>query len=125
VSTTLKHVSLWSLFTVAHAALTVLFFLLYMDYAMKVDHGLVTPTLMGTVLQYLKSIVFLPLLLPILRWHADLAVGPLGYFLVLLNSSLWTWAGWWLWRVMRRRSAGMRRQESRERESHEAKTGPA
>jgi len=125
VSKTLKQVILWFLLTLAHAALTVQIFLLYLDYAAKVDLGLVTPTLMGTISQYLKSIVFLPLFLFLLRWRADLVVGPLGWVVVLLNSSLWTWAGWWLWRVMRRRSAGMRRQGSRERESHEAKTGPA
>lgn len=98
-----KSLCLWSLFTVAHAALTVLLFLSYVDYAMKVDHGLVTPTQAGTALQYLKSIFFLPVLLPVLRWHADMAVGPLGYVLVLLNSSIWAWGCWWFWRRRLRR----------------------
>ena len=76
MSTTVKQTIFWSLFTLAHAGLTILLFLLYVNYAMKVDHGLLEPTITGTVSQYLKSIVFLPILLPVLRWHADLATGP-------------------------------------------------
>lgn len=102
MSTTVKQTTFWSLFTLAHAGLTILFFLLYVNYATKVDHGLVEPTTAGTFLQYLKSIVFLPILFPILRWRADLATGLLGYVLVLLNSAIWAWGCWWLWRKVRR-----------------------
>lgn len=103
MSTTVKQTTFWSLFTLAHAGLTVLLFLLYVNYAMKVDHGLLEPTTTGTIAQYLKSIVFLPILLPVLRWRADLATGPWGYLLVLLNSAVWALACWWVWRRLRLR----------------------
>lgn len=102
MSTTAKQITVWSLFTLAHAGLTILFFLLYVSYAMKVNRGLLAPTTAGTVSQYLKSVVFLPILLPVLRWRADLVTGPLGYLLVLLNSALWTWGFRLLWHKMRR-----------------------
>jgi hypothetical protein len=78
MSTMVKQAAFWSIFTLAHAGLTILLLLLYVNYAMKVDHGWVEPTTVGTISQYLKSIAFLPILLPILHWRADLATGALG-----------------------------------------------
>lgn len=98
-----KRLLSWLLFTVAHVALTVLSFWSYVDYAMKVDHGLVTPTLAGEISQYFKSIVFLPILLPFLRLHVDPAFAQLMPAALLLNSMLWVWGGWWLWRRISRR----------------------
>lgn len=99
---TVRKLAFWCLFTIAHAALTVGFFLLYVDYALKVDHGTIDPTMIGTLAQYLKSALLLPLLLPYLRWYTGVAAGPLGYVVVLLNSALWAWGCNWVWRRLRR-----------------------
>ena len=64
---------------------------------MKIDHGLVAPSSIGTTAQYLKSLLLWPLLFPALKWYPDLAVGLPGYFLVLLNSSCWILGFRWLW----------------------------
>lgn len=98
MSPSLKKTILLVLLTVAHAALTIWALLSYVDYAIRVDHGIITPSLMGTVCQYLRSILFLPILLPALRWHADLVSGAQGYLVALLNSALWAAALGWLWR---------------------------
>lgn len=97
MTTTLKRSLCWSLSIIAHAALTLALLLAYVNYSIRIDHGMALPTLAGTVSQYVKSAFLVPILLPLLRWHPDLVAGPLGYGFLLLNSTLWIWAGWWIW----------------------------
>lgn len=87
-----KSLALWSALAAIHAALTFLAFALYVDYAIRVDHGQVAPTSLGTFAQYVKSVFFLPILLPLLRWRPELLGGPVGFVVVVLNSSTWAWA---------------------------------
>lgn len=99
---------IWLVFVFVHAGLTLLFFLGYVNYAMKVDHGQVAPSLLGQVSQYAKSVFLLPLLLPLLRWRTDLVAGPLGYVFLFLNSAIWALCAWWLTYRIRRRQAAAR-----------------
>jgi hypothetical protein len=93
----------WVLFTLVHAALTIILFIAYVEYAMKVDHGVVAPSMSGEIAQYVKTLFLLPLLLPLVRWRADLVTGISGYAFLLLNSSLWTCGSIGISRVIRRR----------------------
>jgi hypothetical protein len=84
-----------------HAGLTVGGFLLYARTAMVVSHG--APASEWTTLgQYVKSFFLWPLLLPILRYRPLILNGLSGFLLVLLNSTLWIAAGWWVYRRLHR-----------------------
>lgn len=102
MSVKLRNLFLLTLGTLAHAACTGFLLRLYLTYAMKVEHGELSPTFLGTLFQYLKSLFLMPLLLPVLRW--DSATKPLILVFLLLNSFIWVWGCWWLWhRLLQRR----------------------
>jgi hypothetical protein len=91
-----------SALTLLHAGLTIAGFLLYARTAMTSSHGEFVSK-WTTLGQYIKSCFLWPVLLPILKYRPLFLGGTRGLLLVLLNSSLWIAAGWWVYSRFRNR----------------------
>lgn len=86
--------------TFLHAGLTIAGFMLYARTAMDTSHGGFASE-WTTFGQDIKSVFLWPILLPVLRYRPLLLGGVRGLLWVLLNSSLWIAAGWWIYSRLR------------------------
>jgi hypothetical protein len=88
--------------TLLHAGLTIGGFLLYAQTAMEVsNNGLVS--VWTTLGQHVKTLFLWPLILPLLRYRPLVLNGLRGLLVVLLNSSLWVAAGYWIYSRLHKR----------------------
>jgi hypothetical protein len=96
-----RRILILGVLTFLHAGLTIAGLLLYARTAMETS-GRGFSSEWTTLGQYIKSLFLWPLLLPILKYRPLVLSGVHGLLLVLLNSSLWIAAGWWVFSRLRR-----------------------
>jgi hypothetical protein len=81
--------------TLLHAGLTLAFFLLYIETAVRTPRGADAPRL-TELSQQAKAFFLWPILLPLLQNRADLVVGWRGFVFLFVNSLIWVAAIFWV-----------------------------